>query len=233
MSTTEYAKLARWYTPSDGVTGVKTTMTIPTAAAILARNGNGFINFYLSADGSGHHVECGISTSFKHQGDKWHWFYTWARNGSGGDDTWSFRPGQVVPIELSINADKTALDYIVNGAVVKSFPGTYSTLTSVRLVVGACDQNFPAGRVPDPLPDWATTHSAVTCSEFQYRDSAGSWITCTASNSTPPTPHGSGQSSAEVHWPSPTSKYPHKGLPFEYSLEISPGTLIASLPESV
>lgn len=174
MSKTEYAKLVRWYPPASGVTGIKTTITIPSDGntAILGRHGNGFINFYLAADGAGHHLECGVSTSYQHQGKKWHWFYTWADVDSGGDPTWSFRPGQVVPIELSINSSKTAIDYIVNGQVVKSFPGKLTTLTNTRLVVAACDQNFPANGVPKPLPEWNTTHNQVVCSNFQYRNTS-------------------------------------------------------------
>lgn len=54
---TEYAKVLRWYVPASGVTGLRTTITLPGtdsngfSSQIGGSNGSGFINFYLAGDG--------------------------------------------------------------------------------------------------------------------------------------------------------------------------------------
>lgn len=236
---TEYAKILRWYAPTSGVTGMKTSITIPSKynstnnVVIGGSRGNGFINFYIAADGADHHVECGLSTNWANQQVNWHYFWTDADKGSDGGN-WVIAPGSTIPIELSINSSKTAIDFKVNGIIAKSFTGTFSsipaTLTQVRLVIAACDQMFvkkdSAGNVipdtvPSPLPSWKTYHNQVICSNIQYRNTSNTWITCTSSNSTPPT--------TDLHWPVPSASHLHTGSPLNYIREVSAGQVIASL----
>jgi hypothetical protein len=237
---TEYAKVLRWYAPSSGVTGMRTTITLPTkynstdSVVMKGRKGNGFVNFYIAADGAGHHVECGLSINYENRQGNWHYFWTDGGSGTAGGGDWVIAPGSTVPIEVSINSSKTAIDFKVNGVTAKSFTGTFSdpaTLSNVRLVIASCDQNFVKlenGKVvpdivPVPLPDWTLLHNQVTCSNIQYRNTSNTWVTCTSTNSSPPT--------EELHWPIPSASHPHQGEPFNFIKQISSGQLIASLKD--
>lgn len=251
MSNIEYAKIIRWYAPKTiDVTGMKTTMTLPSSGGtqIVGNKGNGFINFYLAADGTAAngvitHIESGLSTNYEKQGSKWHWFYT---GGGGGGGLYDINPGSTISLELSINAAKTGFNFIVNGVTRGTFPVAGITkLTNVRLVVGACGnkyQRYAADgitiipepeTVPNPLPAWDTLHYQVTCSNIQYRNATGTWVTCTSTNSHPPTtglynkdtnPYG------EVHWPIQNGVvFPHQGTPMYYTTNVSSGLLQASL----
>ncbi|GIO38266.1 hypothetical protein J41TS12_31270 [Paenibacillus antibioticophila] len=242
---TEYAKVLRWYVPSSGVTGLRTTITLPGtdsngfSSQIGGSNGSGFINFYLAGDAgkvtlpdgrivTGHY-ECGLSQSFAEalkKDKRWHWFYTEGYIGDDGGE-YALSPGTTWPIELSIS-NSNLLVYKVNGVVTKQFTtGPYTSLSNARLVVAACDKVYPSEQaVPTPLDNWNTLHNQVTCANIQYRNTSGNWITCTPSNSTPPTSFGTGKASDELHWPKGKT---HVGTPKSYIMQISNGQLIASL----
>lgn len=239
---TEYAKVLRWYVPSSGVTGLRTTITLPGwdskgfSSQIGGSNGSGFINFYVAGDGgeitlpNGRkavgHYECGLSQSYAEaakDGKKWHWFYTEANIGDDGGQ-YVYSPGSTWPIELSIK-NSNVLEFKVNGVVAKQFTtGPYTSLSNARLVIAACDKVYPSA--PATLDDWNTLHNQVTCSNIQHRNTSGTWITCTSSNSTPPTPYGTGRTSDELHWPKGKT---HVGTPQAYIMQTSNGQLIASL----
>lgn len=184
---------------------------------LAAPTATGFINFYLAVIGSSTGYECGLSTyKSKADEDKWHWFWNTGSANDGG--SYNIAGSAAVPVELSINASKT-LNFKVNGTVVKTFvgaTGTFSSLTSARLIIAACDQDF-GSNVPSPLPNWNTLHYQVTCSNIQYRNSSGTWVTI------------SGSPDPTEFWPTPSASHPHTGTPADYTRSVSTGKIIASL----
>lgn len=213
---TEYAKIIRWY-PQQTVYGIRMNVTLPTpnnnkaAAKIGGRNGNGFINFYLAGLG----VEAGLSTDVNNASlDNWHWF---CNGGSGSNGAYTFLSGQTHSIELSMSG--TLINFKVDGEVKRTITqntkSVSQTLNDARVIVAACDQDYPS-TPPKPLDPWNTTMNQVVCSNVQYRNAAGNWVTFST------------QPNATAYFPD-LPGYPHVGTPQDFVRVVSSGQLIASL----
>lgn len=209
-SETEYAKVIRWFAPTSVSSyGIRMNVTLPSAATIGGKNGNGFINFYLAASG----VEAGLSSSVGQVvNNNWHWF---CNGGSGDDGLYTFKAGQTHSIELSVNSSKQ-LAFYVDGSVKRTIGSGYGALADTRMIIAACDQDFNK-TPPSPLPAWNTTHNQVVCSDIQYRNASGNWVTFT------------NQPNATDTFPVPKASHPHTGTPQDYVRVVSSGQIIASL----
>lgn len=203
---TEYAKIIRWY-PQQTAYGIRMNVTLPSAAQIGGRNGNGFVNFYLAASG----VEAGLSSGIRQViKNKYHWF---CNGGTGSDGDYDYLGGQTHSIEMSLTGKQ--INFKVDGVVKRTISSSSDTLIDARVIVAACDQDYNA-TPPKPLDPWNTTMNQVVCSNIQYRNAAGNWVTFST------------QPNATAYFPE-LPGYPHVGTPQDFVRVVSSGQLIASL----
>lgn len=203
---TEYAKIIRWK-PQQTVYGIRMNVTLPTAARIGGRNGNGFFNFYLG----GSDVEAGLSSSVTQVNlNNWHWFCN-SKNPGTGD--YVYKGGDTHTIELSMSGKQ--VNFKVDGTVKRTTDSENNNLTNPRMIIAACDQDYNA-TPPKPLDPWNTTMNQVICSNIEYRNASGNWVTFST------------QPDATDTFPA-LSGYPHVGTPQDFVRVVSSGKIIASL----
>ncbi|MCL9663608.1 hypothetical protein L2089_23430, partial [Paenibacillus hunanensis] len=107
------------------------------------------------------------------------------------------------------------VDGEVKRTITQSSKSVSKTLNDARVIVAACDQNYPS-TPPKPLDPWSTTMNQVVCSNVQYRNAAGNWVTFST------------QPDATAYFPA-LPNYPHVGTPQDFVRVVSSGQLIASL----